>query len=203
MAQNEVEICQRALSLLGAEQIQSLDEENDRSKTCNLIYPELKRSALSETHWNFATKKRELARMNDEPPSEYRYQFSLPSDMVTGPTKVLPGPDMKNPIQDWEIANDKLMTDRDEIYIDYVANVDETRFPSYFTRFLYHALASELAKAITDQTTTAQFYQQKAYGSPSDNGQGGLLGKAKLLDSQRQATQSFDDNPIHDARFSG
>jgi len=200
MPTNEVQICQKALSLLGADPIQSLDEESDRSKTCNLIYPDLKESSLAETHWNFATKKRELNRLDDPPPSEYEYQYDLPNDMVTGPTKVFDCENAKDPIQKWEIANNVLMTNRKTIFIDYVANVPENRFPAYFTRFLYNALAAEIARAITDQTEMAQFYKQRAYGTPSDNGNGGLLGKAMLLDSQRQSTQAFDDNPIGDAR---
>lgn len=200
MALTDVEICQKALALLGAEQIQSLDESNDRAQTCSIIYPDVKRSALAETHWNFATNKRELSRFSDSPPSEYDYQYSLPNDMVAGPTKVLDGENSSTPIQSWEIANNRLMTNRKTIYIDYVADVDEQRFPSYFTRFLYHALAAELAVNITDQVNMSQKLEQKAYGSPSDNQQGGLLGKAKLLDSQNQSTQAFDDNPLGDAR---
>jgi hypothetical protein len=201
MASSDVEICQKALALLGSEQIQSLEEENDRAQICNLIYPELKQSALSETHWNFATEKAQLAQLSGEPVSEYDYEYNLPSDMVSGPHKVLTDNDAQSPIQSWEIVGGNLMTDYDEIYIDYTADVDETRMPPYFVRFLYTALAAELAKSITDQTTTAQFYKQKAYGTASDNESGGLLGKAKLIDSSTQATQVIDDNPIHDARF--
>lgn len=202
MALTDVKICQKALTLLGAEQIQSLNEENDRSKTCNLLYPEIKKDALSQNTWNFATAKRELNKLAQDPINEYDNQFDLPNDMVLGPIKVFSNKQSRNPTQRWKIANNKLMTNKDEIYMDYVANVDEHRFPSYFTKFLYHALAAELAKNITDQTTTAQFYYQMAYGSPNDNKNGGLLGKAKLLDSQTQTTQVIDDNPINDARWS-
>lgn len=197
----DVEICQKALALIGAEQIQSLNEQNNRAQICNLIYPTLKESTLSEHHWNFATKKKKLVQLAQEPPNEYDYQYELPNDLVAGPIKVNTHKSSKSSTQSWEKVNNNIMTDRENIYIDYIANVDESIFPAYFVRFLYHALAAELAKSITDQTSTAQFYKQKAFGSPSDNNQGGLLGKAKLIDSQNQATQVIDDNPLHDVRF--
>lgn len=203
MANTGVDICQKALTLLGAGEIQSFNDGSDLAKTCSAIYPDLKESALAETHWNFATKKRQLARESDTPVSEWDYQYSLPSDLLLGPHSAFSDANTKEPIpaEDWEIVDGKLMTDYQTIYVDYTRDVAETEFPAYFTRFLYHAVASEIAKSVTDQTTTAEFYQRKAYGLPSDNQEGGLLSKAKRKDSQTQATQTIGDFPLTDVRF--
>jgi len=202
MALSGVEVCQKALNLLGAKGIQSFDEDTELASICSSIYPELKESALAETHWNFATNKRQLGQETGEPVSEWDHKYSLPSDLLLGPHRVLTGPDTKVPSQDWEIVGDKLMTDHEDIYIDYTTDVNENDFPPYFTRFLYTAVASEIAVAVTDQTNTAQFYHNKAYGTPNDNQEGGLLGKAKRKDSQTQATQTLEDFPLTDVRNS-
>lgn len=188
--------------LLGAEPIQSLEEENDKARLCAEFYPDKKRASLSETHWNFATKKRELNKLTEEPKSEWQYQYQIPSDRIAGPHSVFYDEHSKNALQKFEIVNDKLMTDYDSIFIDYTYEVDENRFPPYFVDFLTYALAAELAKPITDQTTEAQRLYQIAYGSESDNEEGGKLGKAKRRDSQGQATQVIQDDPLTEARFS-
>ncbi len=203
MPLTDVEICQKALLLLGAEPIQSLNDQNFRSQLCSSIYPELKKSALSETHWNFATKKRQLSQLASDPNSEWDHQYNLPSDMVTGPHSVFVDSDSTRPIQEWEIVGGKLMTNHEKIWIDYTQEVDETEFPPYFVEFIKYALAAQLAKPITDQTTTAQFFEEKAYGPASDNTNGGLLGKARKIDSQNQSTQSISDFPLTDVRHAG
>lgn len=199
----KVEICRKSLMLLGAEPIQSLDEENDKARLCSEFYPDKKRTALSETHWNFATTKRQLNQLSKDPKSEWDHQYQMPSDRVAGPHSVFYDNDSDDPLQDYEVVDGKLMTDYDSIYIDYTYEVDENRFPPYFVDFLTYALAAELAKPITDQTTEAQRLYQIAYGSESDNEEGGKLGKAKRRDSQGQATQVIQDDPLTEARFSG
>lgn len=201
MSLTDVEICQKALALIGANTIQSLDDGSDLAQLCSTLYEDLKQSALAEHHWNFATKKRELAQDSNSPPTEWDHQYTLPSDLIRGPTKVFADDNSQQPIQDWKKVNNKIMTDNDTIYIDYVADVDETKFPPHFVRFLYHALASELAITVTDQVNMAELYERKAYGLPSDAQEGGLLQKARHIDSLTQSTQTIDDNPIDDARF--
>lgn len=201
MPTSDVEICNRALTLLGSGQIQSLDDGSDLARTCKTIYSELKRASLAETHWNFATQKRQLAQETDTPITEWEHQYTLPADLVRGPETLYSSSGSEVPEQRWEKVAGKVLTDFNEVYIDYVAEVDEVEFPPYFVEFLSHAVASEIAKNVTDQTTTAQFYDQKAYGPPSSNRNGGLLGKAMRIDSQTTPTQVINDNPLDDVRF--
>lgn len=198
----KVEICRKSLMILGAKPIQSLEEDNSKARLCSEFYPDKKRTALSETHWNFATKKRQLNQLTEEPKTEWDYQYQMPSNKVAGPHSVFFDKNSDTTLQNYEVVNGKLMANRDTIYIDYTFDADENRFPPYFVDFLTYALAAELAKPITDQTTEAQRLYQIAYGSESDNEEGGKLGKAKRRDSQGQATQVIQDDPLTEARFS-
>lgn len=201
MALTDVEICSKSLQLLGAQPIQSLDDESDRAQFCSSFYPELKEQCLSEHDWNFATTIRELNQLATDPDTEWDHRFELPSDLLLGPHSVFDDKNAKHPIQEWETINGRLHTDRGTIFIHYTQDVNENEFPPYFVQFIKYALAAELAKPVTDQTTTAEQMWQRAYGPPSDNQEGGLLGKAKRLDSQGQTSKVIQDDPITEARF--
>lgn len=188
----DVEIAQRALSLIGAKQIQSFDEDNDRAQICKNSYEVVKEYALSLTHWNFATDKARLPQIQDEPQTRWDYQYELPNDMIAGPIKVYNHEDTSQTTTGWEKVNNKLMSNYDTIYIDYIKNVSAQRFPPYFVRYIVNALAADIAKPITDQTSTAQFYEDKAQKFKQ---------QAMVVDSQNQSSKGDFDTPFTDRRF--
>lgn len=57
MAANDIEICNAALSRLGAPAITSLSDLDKRSQSCALIYPRTRDHLLRSHPWNFALKR--------------------------------------------------------------------------------------------------------------------------------------------------
>lgn len=201
MALTDVELCKQALLVLGAKEIQSFSDGTDRATLCANLYPEKKEYMLTTHKWNFARAKKKLAQKTSAPLSEYDNAFSLPSQMLAGPHSVFVDSDAKGTIQEWDIFGSDLYTDHSEIWIDYTKDVDENDFPPYFVELMKYAMAEELAKAVTDETTTQRSLYDKVYGTAGDNTDGGLLGKAKRLDAFSRPTQIIQDDPLTEARF--
>ena len=202
MALTDVEICSRATNRLGAKAIQSFTEGTDLATSCATIYPGLLESELSVYPWRFAMKKARLSRHVDTPANEWKYAYQLPTDRI-GPPFALFNSDAggAQPHKQFEIFSDKIFTNEELVIIDYPFKPAESAFPAYFTEFMVLAMAGELAMPVTDQVSTADFYRAKAYGTPSENGNGGQLGRARRANSAQQPPQRIEDFTLLDVRF--
>jgi hypothetical protein len=72
--------------------------------------------------------------------------------------------------------------------------------PNYFVRLLRTALAGELAIVVTDQATKADYFKAQAFGSPNENGRGGLMREAMNIDARGQSTQIVEDYSLIEVR---
>jgi len=72
--------------------------------------------------------------------------------------------------------------------------------PPYFINLLKYAMASELAVVITDQIQKADYYRSIAYGTPGENGRGGLMRTAMNIDSRGRLTPIIEDYSLIDVR---
>ena len=79
---------------------------------------------------------------------------------------------------------------------------NESSFPAFFTEFAIGAMASKLAMPITDDRGIEELKTVKAFGSPSDNYNGGLFGVCKKLDSMQDPTSAIRADTLLSARFS-
>jgi hypothetical protein len=96
---------------------------------------------------------------------------------------------------------DKLLTNEEQVYVDYQYAAQEFEMPVYFVQLLKYMLAWHFADPITDQTDKAQYWQSVAVGSPAENGRGGYMRVAMNIDGQGQPVQRIEDFSLIDVRY--
>jgi len=195
-------ICSDALLMLGAKPISSFDEGTDEASVANRLYPDIRDQAILMYPWSFSFKKTSIARLITTPTNEYRYEYQLPGDRLTSPRAVYDSSATNiPPRKEYRIIGDKLLTDYEQVYIDYQYSVPEFEMPSYFVQLLKYMMTWHLALPITDQTEKSQYWQGVAVGSPESNGRGGYLRQAMNIDGQGNPTNAINDFSLISVRY--
>jgi len=195
-------ICSDALLMLGAKPISSFDEGSDEASVANRLYPDIKDQALLMYPWSFSFKKTFIARLLTTPVNEYRYEYQLPGDRLTSPRAIYDTNAVGiPPRKEYRIIGDKVLTDYEQVYIDYQYSVPEFEMPTYFVQLLKYMMTWHLALPITDQTDKSQYWQGVAIGSPSENGRGGYLRQAMNIDGAGNPTNAINDFSLISVRY--
>lgn len=177
MAASDIEIVNRALTLLGVDPINSLSDTSKAASTANRIYNDT-RSAVFRAHpWNCLVKRAALPLDAATPLYGFAFQFVLPADYLR-----LLG--IENTTGRYSIENRKILYDSNTLNISYVALI--TDVPSYDT-LLVDTLAARLAADLAHpllQTQQAmesmwQLYELK-------------LREAKLINAQENQQDVLD-----------
>lgn len=198
----DLSICSDALIMLGAAPISSFTEGTDAAQACDRLYPDLRDSLLSRYPWSWTYRKVQLAQLVTAPLNEFEHAYQLPGNILSGVQAVFETTAAnQKPLNDgWEIYGDQLFTNLDTVFIDYQETISESLMPIYFVHLLRNAFAAELGLVITDQTTKADYFRQIAYGSPGENGRGGLFREAVNIDSRGRLPQIIEDYSLIQVR---
>jgi hypothetical protein len=198
----DVSICSDALILLGAAPITSFSDGSDEAQACSRLYPDLRDSIISSYVWSWSLTKQQISRLSTAPINEWKYAYQLPGNMLSGVLAVFEtnGTTERSRRYGWEIYGDQLYTNMETVYIDFQATVSESKLPHYFVRLLRTALAAELAIVITDQAAKADFFRAQAFGTPMENGRGGMMREAMNIDARGQSTQIVEDYSLIEVR---
>jgi hypothetical protein len=150
VATSKVQICNLALTLLGADTIISLDDGTVPANLCKLHY-ELSRDAVLESAaWPFALKRRQLSQLSSAPTWQWGYAYQLPAD----PYCLLPirtNLDDWNPPGKWVWEGRQILTDESSLYLQYIARVtDVSQFTSSFVQALARHIGWSIAYSITN-----------------------------------------------------
>lgn len=195
-------ICSDSLLMLGANPITSFNEGTDSANICDRLYADIRDQSLTIYPWSFSFKKVKLSRLITTPTTEYKYEYQLPGDRISPPRRVFASASPGSPtVNTYRIQQDKLLTDLEEVWIDYQYSVGEYEMPVYFVQLLKYLMAWHLALPITDQADKAQYWQGVAVGSPGENGRGGYMRTATQVDGQSQPVNVIEDYSLIVARY--
>lgn len=177
MAQTAIDICSKALLLVGAEAIQSFEDETKESKVCSTIYETVRDTLLTNRLWTFSLETQELAQLNETSLKDWKYVYALPKDVLR--IKKLNG--SKN----FELMNGKLYSNMPIVKIDCQKAVDVDEMPPYFQTALISELASKLSMALMGDSNKYTVFANMAQRD---------LVNARLADSQNRPNISFDED---------
>ena len=176
-----VDICSRALILIGAEPITSFDDGNNEALISSSMYEDVAQSALVNTRWRFATNQLVLNRLSDAPTGRYEASYQMPSDSLMIHALTVNGFNIE-----FQTYSDNLFCDADasdEVVADYTYRVLEQYWPSYFIMSVQFQLASVFAISLARDGSLSQLMDQKAAL---------LMAKARGVDSQSQTNRKLD-----------
>jgi hypothetical protein len=145
---SKVSISNLALTILGADRITSLEDNNENARRLTAIYDQCLEDVLRAHPWNFALVRQGLARLATTPTFGYIYEYQLPGDCL----RVIEVNDGTNLITDFKIEGRKLLTDNTEVNIKYIGNItDPNQYTSQFMFVFATYLASIIAYPITNK----------------------------------------------------
>ena len=202
MTTTEFTICNKALALLGQSSISDFTTD-DKAVKCGALYPTYSQFLLSMYNWHFARKKSGSLSSTTAPTFGYTYAFTMPTDTLNIVNVYNSTDKQVAPQSRYERFGAVLHTEFTPAYLDYTYDIDEDLWPSWYQEFVATALASRFAVSITEDDSKAQYYAQLAFGTPSENGEGGMYMMCKRIDSRQQPAKSFPGQSLVAARFSG
>ena len=177
MSTTKVNICNEALSMIGAQSIQSFDDKTENARRCASIYDSSRKALLRMHPWSFAKKREQLAPISTHPTFGYSNSFPLPVDFVriidTG-------------VSEYEVEGRHILANSNAINLVYVADIDnEDYWDSLFSECMALYLVHKLAKPITGSQTEADSAWQKLQN---------MLKQARAINGQERPSQDFAAN---------
>jgi len=180
-ANSAIDICARALILIGAEPITSFDDNNNESLVSSNVYEDIARATLVSSRWRFSTNQAVLNRLTDAPTGRYDAAYQLPDGwLMTHAVTV-----SDNAIE-YQTYGNKIYANEDvnsEVILDYTFRAEEENFPSYFTIALEFELARIFAFSIARDSQLASLMGEQAQIA---------MMKARTIDSQQQTTRKLN-----------
>lgn len=180
-ASSPIDVCSRALILIGADPITSFDDNSNESLVAVNMYEDIARSALVNSRWRFSTNQVVLNRLSEAPTGRYDAAYQLPSGwLMTHAVTV-----NDTPIE-YQTYGSKLFCDESStstLILDYTYRADEQDWPSYFTIALQYELASAFAVGLARDQGLAQLMSSQAQIA---------MIRARSLDSQQQTSRKLN-----------
>ena len=176
-ANSPIDICSRALILVGAEPITSFNDDTSEALIAGNMYEDIARTNLTSTRWRFATNQAVLNRLSDAPTGRFDAAYQLPEYIFLHAVTV------RDLQIEYNVYGNKVFCDADvsdELIADFTYRANEVDWPSYFSVCVEYAMATVFATAlIRDQSLSVLMDQQYTR----------LLAKARSIDSQQQTTR--------------
>lgn len=181
---DDVTIINRALARVGAPGIFSLDEDTALARQAVAVYYDRRDACLGLYPWSFAKLTYRLDRLAEEPQNGWRYAYALPGTRLGTPLKVLTDPQRADfPLRRFAIEANALYCDEGAVWATVLARVDPSAWPAYFRLAVIMLVAADLAVPVAHDTNLADQLRALGEGTPSEQGRGGLIGRAMIADA--------------------
>ena len=180
IANSSIDICARALILIGAEPITSFDDGTTEALVAVNMYEDIARSNLCSTRWRFATEQKVLNKLTEEPTGRFDAAYQLPNDLL-----MLHAVTINDLPVEYQVYGNKVFTNfttTNNFVADYTYRASEVDWPSYFTIAVEYAMASVFAGSVARDPDLISVMENKYEIA---------MRRARSLDSQQQTTRKL------------
>lgn len=211
---SRTEIANLALAYLGARRINSYaSDETTEAKAVRLQFDLAVDTLLRRHQWNFATARKTLSRLTEDPPIEWDSAWQLPADFIR--LIRIPSPDRDRPHNRFAIEGKTILVSALEVVqIVYVSNaVPIPEWDDLFVDALKLKLAASIAGDVTQNPDfaaratqeleslalpTAQTANAREVASGENMGPRQLAARSSLVNSRRSGFSSGYSNGTTD-----
>ncbi len=181
MALNDVGLCSRALTRIGAHPITSFSDGTVESEVAGILYGSCRDAILSAYGWSFATGQVALNQLSTPPLADYRYAYQLPVDFLRAISAGNPG---RGRGLNFRIFRGALHTDAEAVILTYIFRPEEEEFPPYFDTALIARLAAEFCIPVTEGSSRAETLFNLAEQE---------FARARQIDAQQDTPNKIED----------
>ena len=164
---SKVDICNRALLLLGQKAIMSINDDSPRARTCFQEFESAFEATLRSYPWPFAVQRANLARLQETPVFGYKYYYALPADCLkiielstslnnSFVSYTFDSSSFYQSKKAYELEGQKIATDADTVFIKFVALVPPEILDSQTIEVVTLKLASSLAITLIENVELKQ-----------------------------------------------
>lgn len=149
MATTKIDICARALIMIGAQPISSFSDGSTEALVASNIYDDVLEASLTRHRWRFATTQQQLSLLTSAPTGRYDYAYQVPTSPAVLQIITLTVNDYVIPYsryQNYIYLNG--YGSNNEVIMDYIYKVDEQYFPPHFRLALEYELAALFAGSV-------------------------------------------------------
>jgi hypothetical protein len=154
---SKTDICNFALTFVGADRITAVTDDNERARICDLFYDQARLEVLQAHTWGPAIKLDSLSADATDPVWGFDHRYQLPSDHIRMISIESVGQ------RRWEIQDEYVATDEDSpLKIKYVFDLsDTTQMSPMMVRAIAQRLAVHIVEKLTNSNTKkAQLEEQ-------------------------------------------
>ena len=149
MATTKIDICARALIMIGAQPISSFSDGSTEALVASNIYDDVLEASLTRHRWRFATTQQQLSLLTSAPTGRYDYAYQVPTSPAVLQIITLTVNDYVIPYsryQNYIYLNG--YGSNNEVIMDYIYKVDEQYYPPHFRLALEYELAALFAGSV-------------------------------------------------------
>ncbi|WP_057465811.1 hypothetical protein [Pseudovibrio sp. POLY-S9] len=191
-----------ALTEIGVGAQFSLDDDSDLSVQVRNTWQRCVEHCFSLTNWSFARRTFKLSRLADTPNNGWGYGFLLPGDKNGPPLRVLSQAGAKpRTLRSYDIEGRAVFADIPEVWALCKIHLKPDEWDPAFRSGFVVALSGFLAVPVKQDKNLAKEFLERAFGTKSEKGGGGVLGRLADQDAASAPTgQGFlDEDPLTEA----
>ncbi len=143
----ETEICNLALTHIGAATISLLTEQSEEARTCTRLYAHARETLLTGHSWHFATKYVVLALDATATPYRFEYAYQYPTDCLKA-RSIYKAIDTADPVVFKRVGNNLWTNEENAVLIYTKAVTVPNEFSKSFILALSHFLAGLLVPTL-------------------------------------------------------